>query len=292
MPVIQFTTRNDRTSWGDTVAIVSSWDNWDPQKAVPLKTDEATYPIWSASIEVPDPNSTDSLLEYQYVVIHSDGTVRWEDGGLNRTISVGSYHKPSEIVTLNTTTSKVACNVAVSGSTGSISASSVNEDIEILGNSVQLSLSEVSQLSNDEESVSPIDRCLIKVSPSSAAQYGGPDSSSIVDGNDANGKAPEDLTGFIDAFNCPTNSLSEISEAPSMKNEISSRLPGMTSNASSKIIQEVVPIIESAFDSASDRTEACVMQGKKRRRRAIISIATTLVLVMIRLIPKSCRSRA
>ncbi|WP_033216324.1 carbohydrate-binding module family 20 domain-containing protein [Kitasatospora phosalacinea] len=53
---------------------------WDPAKAVPLSTDGAHYPLWTAGLQLP-PNTP---IEYKYLIKNPDGTVVWENGG-NRT---------------------------------------------------------------------------------------------------------------------------------------------------------------------------------------------------------------
>mmetsp|Transcript_58894 Transcript_58894/g.140532 ORF Transcript_58894/g.140532 Transcript_58894/m.140532 type:complete len:869 (+) Transcript_58894:102-2708(+) len=77
------------TSYGEQLCVVGSdpaMGNWDPAKGLALTTTEKDYPCWSTKpvdLSIPD---TEAGLEYKYVRIETDGTVRWEVDGDNRSV--------------------------------------------------------------------------------------------------------------------------------------------------------------------------------------------------------------
>ncbi|WP_264632288.1 carbohydrate-binding module family 20 domain-containing protein [Microbacterium hydrothermale] len=75
---------NATTTWGQNVYVVGSvaaLGSWSPDGAKPLSS--ATYPVWSASIDLPAGTS----FEYKYIRKDAGGNVTWESGA-NRTATV------------------------------------------------------------------------------------------------------------------------------------------------------------------------------------------------------------
>jgi hypothetical protein len=69
--------------FGDCVCVVGSAHElgfWDPHFAVPLYTNEAIFPLWSANHEI----TTGQTVEYKYVIKKANGTLQWETSIENR----------------------------------------------------------------------------------------------------------------------------------------------------------------------------------------------------------------
>jgi phosphatidylserine/phosphatidylglycerophosphate/cardiolipin synthase-like enzyme len=67
----------DATQWGDTVVLVGNTPElgaWDPSRGVRLSGDQ--WPSWNGLIDL----RIGAALEYKFVVLSSDGAVRWETG--------------------------------------------------------------------------------------------------------------------------------------------------------------------------------------------------------------------
>lgn len=73
------------TKWGDKIAVVGSWNEWDVHNPVQLYTDEYTFPMWSTKTKVQVDSG--SVIEYKYVIMRGSGSIEWETlGGPNRTM--------------------------------------------------------------------------------------------------------------------------------------------------------------------------------------------------------------
>ncbi|EJD37603.1 alpha-amylase-domain-containing protein [Auricularia subglabra TFB-10046 SS5] len=73
---VSFRVTQDRTAFGDTVMVVGSspeLGSWDPTMAIPLTTDEKTFPLWSATSA-----STGGSFEYKYLIKTASGEIQWE----------------------------------------------------------------------------------------------------------------------------------------------------------------------------------------------------------------------
>ncbi|CAJ1401654.1 unnamed protein product [Effrenium voratum] len=86
MPAKLIFTVLSKTTLGTTTKIVGSdptMGGWNLEKAVPLKTDASTYPLWVGEVEL---NTMDGQrLDYKFVKVHPDGCVEWEPGS-NRSL--------------------------------------------------------------------------------------------------------------------------------------------------------------------------------------------------------------
>ena len=85
------------TQTGESIALVGSTPQlgqWDASKCVNLRTTSDRYPLWWADIEIEvDPASEPSdrpKIEYKYVLIGTDGSVKWESWGQNRWVPIDS----------------------------------------------------------------------------------------------------------------------------------------------------------------------------------------------------------
>lgn len=69
---------------------------WDPDRAVSLSTDAATYPKWSSAVlwfSLPSTAALPLRLEYKYIRDRRklDGGLAWEDSIPNRSVHIGAY---------------------------------------------------------------------------------------------------------------------------------------------------------------------------------------------------------
>eukprot|EP00928_Gymnodinium_smaydae_P022549 TRINITY_DN1889_c0_g1_i3.p1 TRINITY_DN1889_c0_g1~~TRINITY_DN1889_c0_g1_i3.p1 ORF type:complete len:279 (+),score=77.00 TRINITY_DN1889_c0_g1_i3:84-839(+) len=80
---VSFYLNDPNTEFGDRILVVGDDDtfgNWEPTNGVDLSTNEDTFPEWSlekVSVEFP----TDTV-EYKFVVLKPNGTVEWEEFGV------------------------------------------------------------------------------------------------------------------------------------------------------------------------------------------------------------------
>ncbi len=85
------------TQTGESIAVVGSTPQlgqWDVRKCLHLRTSGDRYPLWWADIEIevdsPSEPSDRQTIEYKYVLIGSDGSVKWESWGRNRWVPIES----------------------------------------------------------------------------------------------------------------------------------------------------------------------------------------------------------
>ncbi|GAA4833839.1 CBM20 domain-containing protein [Kitasatospora terrestris] len=74
------------TAYGDTVLVsgsVAQLGSWNPAAAVPLTTASATYPRWTATVQLP----LGATAQYKYLIRSANGAVTWESIP-NRTVNV------------------------------------------------------------------------------------------------------------------------------------------------------------------------------------------------------------
>jgi len=75
------------TQTGDHLSVVGSCPPlgcWQPDKAIPLHTDQSMYPMWTGSVEVP----SGEPVEYKYIIYRrSTSEVEWEVDISNRTFT-------------------------------------------------------------------------------------------------------------------------------------------------------------------------------------------------------------
>ena len=70
---------NCETSLGDYVVVVGDvpeLGGWHVNSATALTTSPASYPLWQATVSLPSA----SLIQYKYIIYHTDGSYRWEEG--------------------------------------------------------------------------------------------------------------------------------------------------------------------------------------------------------------------
>jgi hypothetical protein len=83
------------TNFGDTVRVVGSTGElgaWDASRGPELTTEPCTYPRWSVSLRLSASACADGV-EYKFVVVQRDGTLRWEEGS-NRTLLLEGLSDP------------------------------------------------------------------------------------------------------------------------------------------------------------------------------------------------------
>eukprot|EP01087_Luapelamoeba_hula_P021440 TRINITY_DN749_c0_g2_i3.p1 TRINITY_DN749_c0_g2~~TRINITY_DN749_c0_g2_i3.p1 ORF type:complete len:771 (+),score=132.61 TRINITY_DN749_c0_g2_i3:203-2515(+) len=73
-------------AFGETVHLCGDCPelgNWNPRKSVPLQTSPDTFPLWTATVDVP----TRDKVEYRYIIKYGRGVRRWETLDKNRSVS-------------------------------------------------------------------------------------------------------------------------------------------------------------------------------------------------------------
>ncbi len=84
--LISLRVQYDKTQPGDTVVAMGSGPlgDWQPSRALKLRTSSATWPYWEGTVTVP----RGTKIEFKYVVARSNGELMWESlpGGKNRVI--------------------------------------------------------------------------------------------------------------------------------------------------------------------------------------------------------------
>jgi hypothetical protein len=78
------------TSYGQTVKLLGSiaqLGSWNPSSALTLSASQYTSsnPLWTSVVSL----SAGTQFEYKFILVASDGTVKWE-GGANRAFTVPS----------------------------------------------------------------------------------------------------------------------------------------------------------------------------------------------------------
>ncbi|PHJ62819.1 lipase [Nostoc linckia z18] len=93
------------TQTGEFIGIVGSTPElglWDIKKCVPLRTSPDRYPLWWTDTKINFAPSLESgnsqTVEYKYVRIDSNGSVRWEAFGLNRWLPIERENQWKTIV--------------------------------------------------------------------------------------------------------------------------------------------------------------------------------------------------
>eukprot|EP00928_Gymnodinium_smaydae_P000695 TRINITY_DN1026_c0_g1_i2.p1 TRINITY_DN1026_c0_g1~~TRINITY_DN1026_c0_g1_i2.p1 ORF type:complete len:232 (-),score=64.42 TRINITY_DN1026_c0_g1_i2:82-777(-) len=80
---VSFHLKDSNTEYGDRIVVVGDDDqfgNWEPTMGMDLLTDEDTFPEWKLDrVQVAFPKAT---LEYKFVVLKTNGTVEWEQFGV------------------------------------------------------------------------------------------------------------------------------------------------------------------------------------------------------------------
>lgn len=83
MATLSLAVRCDHTQWGEVVAVVGSWCDWNTDKTTLLKTSPTSFPKWTGVVVVP---SNSNRVEYKYVIVKDGRVARWESGD-NRSLS-------------------------------------------------------------------------------------------------------------------------------------------------------------------------------------------------------------
>ncbi len=89
------------TQTGEFIGIVGSTAKlglWDIKKCVHLRTSPDRYPLWWTDTEINFLESGDRTVEYKYVRIDSNGSVRWEALGPNRWLPIDLENHSKTIV--------------------------------------------------------------------------------------------------------------------------------------------------------------------------------------------------
>jgi len=93
------------TQKGELIGLVGSTPEvglWDVTKCVNLCSSGECYPLWWTDIEIDIPSSLESPvrqnIEYKYVLLRADGSVKWEALAANRWIPIESDRPPSTII--------------------------------------------------------------------------------------------------------------------------------------------------------------------------------------------------
>eukprot|EP00177_Eucheuma_denticulatum_P005143 GFKZ01009373.1.p1 GENE.GFKZ01009373.1~~GFKZ01009373.1.p1 ORF type:complete len:1038 (-),score=149.83 GFKZ01009373.1:829-3942(-) len=83
MPSVEIQVSCDSTAFGEQVAILGSWNNWDKSNLTTLQTSPTTFPSWNTSLSLPS-----TPIEYKYAIVNKDRILRWEADtkGLNRVL--------------------------------------------------------------------------------------------------------------------------------------------------------------------------------------------------------------
>jgi hypothetical protein len=58
---------------------------WDINKAIPLTTDEKTFPHWKTKLSMPDAGIP---FQFKFIIKSSDGSFRWESLSGNRCANI------------------------------------------------------------------------------------------------------------------------------------------------------------------------------------------------------------
>lgn len=83
MPSVEIQVSCDSTAFGEQVAILGSWNNWDKSNLTTLQTSPTTFPSWNTSLSLPS-----TAIEYKYAIVNNNRILRWEGDtkGHNRVI--------------------------------------------------------------------------------------------------------------------------------------------------------------------------------------------------------------
>ncbi|HIK08783.1 MAG TPA: lipase [Oscillatoriaceae cyanobacterium M33_DOE_052] len=83
---------NAATQAGESIGVVGSTPElgmWDVTQCIPLHTSGDRYPIWWVDIHISQETAvTNQKLEYKYVLLGADGSVKWETNGRNRWVPI------------------------------------------------------------------------------------------------------------------------------------------------------------------------------------------------------------
>ncbi|WP_414567601.1 DUF1796 family putative cysteine peptidase [Nostoc sp. CCY 9925] len=89
------------TQTGEFIGIVGSTAKlglWDIKKCLHLRTSPDRYPLWWTDTEINFLESGDQTVEYKYIRIDSNGSVRWEAFGPNRWLPIDPEDQSKTIV--------------------------------------------------------------------------------------------------------------------------------------------------------------------------------------------------
>ncbi|MDZ8081997.1 MAG: CBM20 domain-containing protein [Nostoc sp. DcaGUA01] len=89
------------TQTGEFIGIVGSTTKlglWDIKKCLHLHTSPDRYPLWWTDTEINFLESGDQTVEYKYIRIDSNGSVRWEAFGPNRWLPIDPEDQSKTIV--------------------------------------------------------------------------------------------------------------------------------------------------------------------------------------------------
>jgi lysophospholipase L1-like esterase len=91
------------TQTGETIGIVGSTPQlgqWDVSKCLHLATNSDHYPLWWIDIDIAPCLNTPSIekIEYKYVLIRPDGSIKWEASYPNRWVPLASDYEASTII--------------------------------------------------------------------------------------------------------------------------------------------------------------------------------------------------
>lgn len=88
MPALEVSVQCDGTQWGEQVAVLGSFNEWDKEDLRILSTCSQSFPIWRGKIQV-STNPSQPSIEYKYIIEKSGQILRWEtECSRNRILSI------------------------------------------------------------------------------------------------------------------------------------------------------------------------------------------------------------
>lgn len=97
MPSLNLQVRCDSTKWGETVAVLGSWNSWDKRQPVTMNTSATEFPLWKVNIPIPS-HLENKHVEYKYVIARNTQVSSWESNDThNRTVLISEQSKSSDV---------------------------------------------------------------------------------------------------------------------------------------------------------------------------------------------------
>lgn len=87
MPSVHLKVSCDTTQFGEQVAVLGSWNNWDKSHPTTLHTSSSLFPYWTVDLQI-----SSTSFEYKYAIVRHSNIVRWEPGphGHNRKLKLSN----------------------------------------------------------------------------------------------------------------------------------------------------------------------------------------------------------
>lgn len=98
MPNVDLSVTCEKTSWGEEVAVLGSWNSWNKNNITKLRTTSDLFPKWHTQLQLADQLSGKSI-EYKYVIVKDGAVSRWEGkpGMPNRVALIQSQTSVSDV---------------------------------------------------------------------------------------------------------------------------------------------------------------------------------------------------